>query len=81
MELLPPSLAKLRVIRLELSGCYFNLLQHQSWKRMKTLQKSSIDELHGIFIKIHYSTADCEHNNDLGGGSDDERDGDDDPAG
>ena len=26
----PPSLAKLSVIRLELSGCYFNLLQHQS---------------------------------------------------
>ena len=23
---------------------------------MKTLQKSSINELHGIFIKIHYST-------------------------
>ena len=47
---------------------------------MKTLQKSSINELHGIFIQIHYSTADCEHNIDLGGGSDDERDGDDDPA-
>ena len=47
---------------------------------MKTLQKSSINELHGIFIQIQYSTADCEHNTDLGGGSDDERDGDDDPA-
>ena len=47
---------------------------------MKTLQKSSINELHGIFIQIHYSTADCEHNTDPGGGSDDERDGDDDPA-
>ena len=47
---------------------------------MKTFQKSSIDELHDIFIYIHYSTVDGEHNKDRGGGFDDERHGDYDTA-